>query len=91
MIGSHHYIQLFWSLIGLLMLSGIVFGLEMFRVRCPNCGCRLLQSRKGEAAVHRVFRDAKGRKISRAQNFSVALSKHHIVCLRCGEGFDLST
>jgi hypothetical protein len=90
-IGRHHYVDLMLSIVGLLIASGVIFAVEMFRVRCPNCSCRLLESRRGEAAAHLVFRDSKGRNISRAQNFSVALSKHHIVCLRCGEDFDLST
>jgi len=89
-IGSRRYVELMLSIVGLLIASGVFFSVEMFRVRCPNCSCRLLESRRGEAAAHLIFRDSKGRNISRAQNFAVALSKHHMVCLRCGEDFDLS-
>jgi DNA-directed RNA polymerase subunit RPC12/RpoP len=90
-ISRNHYVELMLSTVGLLIASGVIFVIEMFRVRCPQCNCRLLASRRGEAAARLVFRDSKGRNISRAQNFSVVLSKHHIVCLRCGENFDLST
>lgn len=88
---QRHFLAIIASCLGLGYFAGAVFVIAMFRVRCPTCHCRLLESRRGEAACKLVFYDDHGRRISRIQNFATAVCAHHLVCLRCGEDFDLSS